>query len=460
MGLRGHARLNAMTRRSLLNALALNGLSAETPKPNIVLYIADDLGYDFTGCNGNRAIQTPHIDAFAQQGLRFTQAYAASPTCSPSRAILYTGLHSARNGLMGNHTGAKPGVQSIAHYLKPLGYRVMLVHKTHVKPPEVFDFEYVSAALPPRPDRDRRYRMEGLDLEQVDTLLAKHPKQQPLCMIVADSSPHVVWEKNQRYDPAKLPVPPNMVDTPLTRRALANYYEDTTTADRNFGAVLASLDEHGFGDNTLVVFTADQGPEWPKAKWTVYDAGLRVPFVVRWPGKVAAGAVTSAMISHVDMTPTLVDLAGGTAPTGLDGRSYRSVLLGRAKEFRTEIYASHSGDGAMNMSPQRGLRDRRYKYVLNLHPERQWTTHFTKVGGVPESHKSVYDTWLEKARMEPATAKLIDIIERHPREELYDTQTDPYELNNLAGRPGQRGRLERMRARVSELRKQLNDPEE
>lgn len=102
----------------------------------------------------------------------------------------------------------------------------------------------------------------------------------------------------------------------------------------------------------------------------------------------------------------------------------------------------------------------RYKYVLNLHPERQWTTHFTKVGGVPESHKDVYDTWLEKAKTDAATAKLIDVIERHPREEFYDTQTDPYELNNLAGRPGQRGRLEKMRARMSERRKQLSDPDE
>jgi arylsulfatase A-like enzyme len=144
----------------------------------------------------------------------------------------------------------------------------------------------------------------------------------------------------------------------------------------------------------------------------------------------------------------------------LDGKSYVKVLTGQAREFRDEIYASHSGDGTMNVFPQRGLRDRRYKYVLNLHPERKWTTHFTKTAGIAESHKDVYDTWLEKAKTDNAAAKLIRVTEDHPREELYDTRTDPYELNNLAGRPEQRARLEKMRARMNAIRRELNDPEE
>lgn len=450
-----------MTRRGFLGAAA--AFAQKPRRPNIVLFVSDDHGVNFTGCYGNPVIRTPNIDALAKQGMRFTRAFAGSPTCSPSRAILYTGLHSARNGLMGNHTGTREDIQSITHYLKPLGYRVVLANKTHVKPEKVFDFEYLKATLPRRPDRDRKYRLEGLDTSVIDGFLKDHAasrKDDPLCLVIADSSPHVVWEKNRDYDPAKLPIPPVMVDTPLTRSALGNYYQDITTMDANVGAVSASLKRHGFEDNTLFVYTSDQGPEWPKSKWTVYDTGLHVPFVARWPGRVRAGAVSDAMISLVDVTPTMVDVAGGAAPQGLDGSSFQDVLTGKKKTFRSEIYASHSGDGTMNMFPQRGLRDLRYKYVLNLHPERRWTTHFTLVDGIPESHKAVYDTWTERAKSDATAAKLVETIERHPREELYDTEADPYELKNLAGDPAMGKTLERMRVRMAAVRRQLGDPDD
>jgi uncharacterized sulfatase len=152
------------------------------------------------------------------------------------------------------------------------------------------------------------------------------------------------------------------------------------------------------------------------------------------------------MISFVDVTPTLVDVVGGGPPEGLDGRSFRDVLLGKAVALRDRIYATHTGDGTMNMFPQRCVRDARYKYVLNLHPDRTWTTHFTRVPGIPDSHKDVWDSWVEKARTDPQAAKVVDLIEHHPAEELYDTQADPYEFNNLAGEPDLKPVLEKLRA--------------
>lgn len=453
-----------ITRRHFAASLGAAAWAQPKPeRPNIVLFLSDDHGWNLAGCYGHSAIQTPSLDALAGQGMRFTRAFAASPTCSPSRAILYTGLHSARNGLMGNHTGCRPGVKSITHYLKDLGYRVVLANKTHVQPKEVFDFEYVQAALPPVPGRLRRYRQEGLDTRVVDQLLAGHAKEraaQPLCLICADNGPHVVWEKNRIYDPARLPLPPITVDTPLTRAAMANYYQDITTTDQRLGEVMASVKRHGFEDNTLFIYTSDQGPEWPHSKWTVYDSGLQVPFVARWPGKVKPGSVTDAMISFTDITPTFVDVAGGKPVDGLDGSSMKGVLLGRKKEFRQELYASHTGDGEMNKFPQRCVRDLRYKYVLNLHPDRKWTTHYTLVGGIPESHKDVYDTWLEKARSDAAAARLIETLERHPAEELYDTRKDPWELTNLAGKPEMATVLARMRDRMKAMREQLQDSDE
>lgn len=444
----------------VLLVLALAVAAPAADRPHIVLYLADDLGYDFLGCTGNAAIRTPNVDALARQGVTFTRAFAGSPTCTPSRAILYTGLHSPRNGAMGNHTVCKPGTRSLPGYLKALGYRVVLANKVHVQPREVFDFEMLRATLPADPARPRRYRTEGLDTKAVDAFLEAHARDragEPLCLVLADSAPHVIWEKNSTYEPARLPLAPIMVDTPVTRAALANYYQDITTMDARVGDVLASLKKHGFEEKTLFLFTSDQGPEWPRCKWTLYDTGLRAPFIARWPGKIAPGSSCDAMISFVDVTPTFIELAGGKPPEEIDGRSFKDVLLGKARAFRDRIFAAHTGDGEMNTFPQRCVRDGRYKYILNLHPERVWTTHFTKVPGIPESHKEVWDSWVEKARTDASAARLLELIERHPAEELYDTRSDPNELENLAGREALKPVLERLRAELKEWRTAQGD---
>ncbi len=460
--LRGLAR--SMAFLLALPAIAPVAVSAATApamaRPHVVVYLSDDHGVDFVGCYGNQAIRTPSIDALAKQGVRMARMLAASPTCAPSRSVLYTGLYPARNGAMGNHTATRPDITALPTYLKGLGYRVVLANKVHVKPRKVFDFEYLKATLPRRPDRPRRYRAEGLDVDAVERLLASHAQQRPrrpLCLILADNSPHVIWEKNRTYDPAALPIPPFMVDTPTTRRALANYYQDITTMDQRIGRVLESLDRHGYRADTLFVYTTDQGPEWPHCKWTVYDTGIRVPFVARWPGKIAPKSVCDAMISFVDFTPTLIDVAGGTVPGGLDGRSFRDVLLGRRHDFRDYIFASHTGDGQMNVFPQRAARDGRYKYVLNLKPQNTWTTHFTLVPGILDSHKAVWDTWIDRARGDRAAARLLEVIQHHPAQELYDTQSDPYELDNLAEKPEMKPQLEKLRRRLKQWRARTGD---
>jgi N-sulfoglucosamine sulfohydrolase len=424
-------------------------------RPHIVLFVSDDHGAECVGCSGTTVIRTPHLDALAQQSMRFTKAFAASPTCSPSRAAMYTGLFPAHNGTMGNHTDCKPTIHALPGYLKAFGYRVVLGNKGDVRPPKVFNFENLNATLPKNPNQLRIYRAEGLDTAAVDKFLASHAKEhpdQPLCLIVGDSCPHVVWEQNKIYDPSQLPIPPNMVDTPTTRAGLANYYQDITTMDRHVGDVLASLKKYGYEQNTLFVYTTDQGPEWPHCKWTLYDTGLRVPLIARWPGKIAAGSVCDALLSLIDMTPTFVDVGGGQPPADIDGRSFLPVLLGKAKTFRETVYATHTGDKDMNMFPQRCVRDERYKYILNLNPERTWTTHFTKVPGIPNSHKGIWDTWVEKAATDPNAAKLMNILEHHPAEELYDTQSDPYELSNLAGKPELKPVLEKLRHDLQQWR--------
>jgi N-sulfoglucosamine sulfohydrolase len=407
-------------------------------------------------------VRTPNIDALAREGMKFNLMFAPSPTCSPSRASMFTGLWPQRNGTMGNHTDCRPGIRSLPAYLQALGYRVVAANKTDVRPRSVFGWELLPATLPTN-QKFRRYRDEGLDTAKVNAFLGKYVHEgstQPLCLILGDNGPHVVWETNKIYDPATLPMNPLLVDTPKTRLALANYYQDITTMDKRLGEVMASLKRYGLDTNTVFIYTTDQGPEWPRCKWTVYDSGLRVPFIVRWPGVVPAGSECEALISLTDLTPTFVAIAGGSAPEGLDGVSFLDVMLGKAASCREDIFATHSGDGVMNMFPQRAVRDLRYKYILNLHPEREWTTHFTKVEDIPNSHAQVWHTWTDKAKSDAATAHFVDSIVHHPSEELYDTRTDPYELTNLAARAEFKPVLERLRRRLAELREKMGDQNE
>ena len=420
-------------------------------KPNIVVYLSDDHGWEYLGCYGNAQIQTPHLDSLAEEGLRFTNAFTPTPTCAPSRSTLYTGLYPARHGAMGNHTECHAHLAALPQTLRGLGYRVAIAGKTHVKPDTLFDFEYIGGFLPKRPEYNRKYRAEGLDTAPVERFLSSHQQEnpdQPLCLILGDSNPHVTWEPNKIYDPNTLSLPPYIADTPIARNALANYYQDITTMDTRIGKVNKILETHGYADNTLFIYTTDHGAEWPHCKWTLYDTGIRLPFLAKWRGEIPANTVSDAMISHVDFFPTLIDLAGGEPLDGLDGRSFKNVLLGRQATFRDKIYGTHTRDGNMNVFPQRCVRNNRYKYILNLMPENRWTTHFTEVEGIPESHAEVWNSWVEKAETDPQTAQLVYLTQHHPVEELYDVTTDPSEFNNLAFRADMRPILEEMRADV------------
>ena len=429
-------------------------------KPNIVVYLSDDHGWEYLGCSGNEHIQTPHLDTLAEKGIRLTHAFTPTPTCAPSRSTLYTGLYPARHGAMGNHTECHAHLKTLPNMLRELGYRVAIAGKTHVKPETLFDFEYIGGFLPKRAEHNRKYRAEGLDTEPIERFLLSHQREnpnQPICLILGDSNPHVTWEPNKIYDPDTLPLPPYIADTPIARKALANYYQDITTMDTRIGEIDKMLETHGYADNTLFIYTTDHGSEWPHCKWTLYDTGTRLPFLAKWHGKIPAATVSDAMISHVDFLPTLIDIAGGEPPDSLDGRSFKETLLGQKGIFRDKIYGTHTRDGNMNVFPQRCVRDSQYKYILNLMPENRWTTHFTEVEGIPESHAEVWKSWVEKAETDPKTAQLIYLTQHHPVEELYDVTADPYEFNNLAFNTDTRPVLEKMRADVSDWMRLQND---
>jgi uncharacterized sulfatase len=379
----------------------------------------------------------------------------------PSRAALYTGLMPFRNGAHANNLAGqsqcREDVRSLPYYLKELGYRVAQAGKTHFGPKSVFPFERVPNSEVPEPGFEKNSALHmDLNTEAVEEWLGKLATNEPFCLVVCDHSPHVVWTAKATYDPAAITVPANHIDTPELRASRARYYTDITKMDTNVGRVLASLDRHGFAANTAFVYTSDQGAQWPFAKWSLYDQGIRVPFIVRWPGKIPRGVVTDAMISLVDVVPTFIEIAGGSPPSSLDGKSFLPVLEGKTNKHRDAIFATHSQDTGMNMSPMRCIRTSQYKYIYNLSPKIEYTTHMDKAKD-HDGGREYWDSWVRKAENDPHAAAILKRYHWHPGEELYDVKTDPYEVTNLADDSALAGIKRDLNERLVAWRKQQND---
>jgi len=430
--------------------VTFQGIRAADPpdqRPNIVLFMSDDHGADDSGAYGDGYVQTPAIDRLARQGMRFTAAFAASPLCSPSRCVVATGLMPHRNGGHKFGTPIKPGLRTMPMYFKQLGYHTVHAGKFHHAPRKQFPYDAILK-----------------DEHAAPGLLAGYDAAKPLLLVVCEHCPHTPWAKNQVYDPAKIKLPENFVDTPETRRLRADYYTEVTMADRLLGRVLDALERRGWQRNTLVLYTSDQGANWPFAKWCLYDAGIRVPLVVRWPaGKVKPGSVTRAMVSLADLLPTLIEAAGGKPPQGIDGRSFLPVLTGRKDEHRRAIFATHTGNdnggpGIANHCPTRAVRTATHKYILNLRPEQTFTTHITGCRPGSAHYLAFWDSWVEKAKADEHAARLVHDYMHRPAEELYDLVKDPYERNNLAADPAGAELIESLRRELARWRKRQGEP--
>ncbi|MDP3073232.1 MAG: sulfatase [Opitutaceae bacterium] len=441
----------------LLACASLETRAVDERKPNIVLFVADDLSTRDTGVYGASRVRTPQLDALARESLRFERAFAASPTCVPSRAALYTGLMPFRNGAHPNHSQCREGVQSLAHYFAAAGYQVVQAGKRHFAPQSVFPWDRIADSEVPEPGFEAQPGLRtDLDVAAVDRWLARRTDSRPLFLIVADHSPHVVWPERATFDPAEADVPPNHIDTPDTRRARARYYTDIEKMDRNLAALVASLRARGLWDNTAFLFTSDQGAQWAFAKWTLYDPGISVPLLVRWPGKTRPGTHTDALVSLVDIVPTLLEGVGAPVPADLDGKSFLGVVLGRTARHRDAVFTTHTGDRQWNRSPARSIRTERYKLIVNLAPQEVYTTHMD-LAKDHDGGREYWPSWEEAAKTDPLAARILDRYRHHPPEELYDVQLDPFEQLNLASDSRYTGILADLRARLAAWREEQGD---
>ena len=432
---------------------AAAGQSAPTPaaqpeRPNIVVFLADDLGYGDTTATGDPNARSPNLARLRTQSLAFDQAFVASPACAPSRAALLTGLMPARNRAEANHERADAAIRKLPSYLQAQGYQVVSFGKVaHYEQTGTYGFDYAA---------NYTYHDDTAVFNAVKWLKTRTDKR-PLALFVGSNWPHVPWPvSTDGIDPKGLSLPAKTVDTPATRLARARYYSAIARMDTELGDVIAAVDSR-LGADTFLLFSSDHGAQWPFGKWNLYDTGTRTPLMVRWRGHVAPDTHTNAMVSWVDILPTLVEVAGGAAPTGIDGQSFAAALGSGRTAFagRPEIFTTHNNDGSFNVFPSRAVRTGRWKYIRNLHPEWLHTTHIDQSRETGEG--AYFRTWQQQAASDPAAKRIVDAYYRRPAEELYDVVADPDETRNLAGDPRHASVLADLRARLDRWRSAQGD---
>ena len=427
-------------------------------KPNVLIIMADDCTYNDLPVYGGKNAKTPNIDALAADGLTFNRAYLASAMCQPCRSELFTGQYPMRNGCAWNHSASRPKMTSMPQHLGEVGYRVGIAGKVHVRPQTVYPFENVSG-FDPNCVRDPT---RPHDLAGVKQFMSQD--DDPFCLVVALVEPHVPWVMGDasKYPPKDIKLPPNLADTPRTRQDFGRYLAEITYMDQQVGELLRMLDESGKSNDTLVLFTSEQGSQFPGCKWTNWDTGLHTALIARWPGRVHAGARTDELVQYCDVLPTLLEFAGAPAKNGqFDGKSFAATLVDRQTKTdkRSFAYGMHNNLPEGPPYPIRTVTDGSYRYIRNLRPDEIYIEkHLMGMKGNGKLNNPYWSTWVFEAQQNPETYRLTKRYMSRPAEELYHTATDPYEMKNLVEDPSQRARLERMRQALDDWMKAQEDP--
>lgn len=399
--------------------------TASEEPPNILLFMADDMTYHDLN---NDQINTPNLDQLKSQGMQFNKTFNSSPMCAPTRMSLYTGIHPVRNGAYPNHSKVYPEIRSWPHYLKEFGYQTALIGKQHEAPKENFPFKILGG----------RHHDGGqgvdLDLDKVRSFMEDN-KSEPWSLIVSSNQPHGPWNRGNTYpyDPEDIDLPPYLVDTPETRKAMTKYYAEITYMDDQVGTVLQHLKETGQEENTIVIYLTEQGSHLPHSKWTVYDTGVRSGAIIRWPEVASPGKSSEAIIEYVDILPTLLEALGGSPEKhDFDGSSFLSVLKGEKDKHNEYAFSIQTSRGIYNGPEAYGIRTVRsenYRLIWNLNHENEFSNLVT--GGY-----GPFDSWERKAEEgDPFAKKRVQMYKKRPEFELYDLRKDPYELNNVADDP-------------------------
>jgi len=447
--------------KSLFLALSLfiAGLfiaKAQSKQPNILFLIADDWSFPHAGVYGDKVVRTPTFDRLAAEGALFTNAYTASPSCSPSRASVLLGRYPHENGAGGNLWSEFPNAHpTYVQILAKDGYFTGSTRKgwgpgDH----QVTGFENNPA---------------GKSFEDFETFLAEKQEGEPFTFWFGSSDPHREYEVNTGIQSGMklqdVVVPGFFPDNDCVRNDILDYYFEIERFDREAGQLIAKLKEMGELDNTIIVMTSDNGMPFPRAKANLYDYGTRMPLAIRWPEKVKAGTVVNDFVNFVDFAPSFVE-AAGLAQTSMSGQSLWG-LLAEEKQDRTQVYLErerHANVRKSNLSyPMRAVRNHDYLYIWNPMPERN-------PAGNPSVHQSVgqfgdVDHSITKFLIMALEGKTQsgkpDYFQlsfgQRAEEELYDVKKDPYQLNNLAADPALSSLKSKMKAELLEWMRNTGD---
>jgi arylsulfatase A-like enzyme len=431
--------------------------SAAARRPNIVLAIADDWSFPHASIYGDTTVSTPSFDRIAREGARFTRAFVAAPSCTPSRAALLTGqaIHRLEEG--GNLHGFLPKSHAVyPELLETAGYVVGFSGKGWGPG----QFEPGGRARNPA----------GPVFKNFEEFMKQRQAGAPFCFWFGSTDPHRPYEPGSGgrsgLQIGRVRVPKFLPDSAAVRNDLLDYYFEVQRFDADVGRILEILERAGELDNTIVVVTSDNGMPFPRAKANVYDAGARVPLAIRWPGVAKPGTTIDSFVSLVDIAPTLLEGAGLTPPAAMTGRTLLSALKGEPHPQRDRVFIErerHANVRRGDLSyPVRAIRTNDYLYIRNFRPDR-WPAGdpdlYFAVGPFGDIDGGPSKSALLDGRGDSTLARYFQLATaKRPSEELYDLRRDPEQLENVSARPEYRAAQARLRADLERWLRETGDP--
>jgi len=448
-------KIRNFNRRDFLKAMGIGTVVMSMPrivfssekiqKPNILWIVAEDLSPDL-GCYGNKLVKTPNIDKLASEGVRFTNAFVSAPVCSTARSAIWTGMYQTSVGIH-HHTTNPPielpnPVKVLTEYFRAAGYFTTNCGKGRK---EIWDMdEYFSTPGKTHWNFKANEAYDGTDWRQ------RKPGQPFFAQVnIHETHRWFNMDPENPIDPDNVKLPPYYPDHPISRRDWASYLECAQVLDWKVGKILKRLDDDGLANNTIVVFFGDHGRDYPRGKWTLYEGGIRIPLIIRWPWHLKLGTVADDLVSAIDLGPTCMNLVDIEVPDHMNGQPF----LGPNAEKREYIVAARDRCDD-TYDHVRCIRTKRFKYIRNFLPELpllQPGDQNTFAGPMATLMKVLH----AQGKLTPQQKRLL--ARSRPEEELYDLQNDPHELVNLAGNPRYQTTLNELRSTLDRWIKETGD---
>ena len=427
-------------------------------RPNIVFIIADDMAWDDSGAYGHPNIRTPNIDKLASDGMRFDNAFLTASSCSPSRTSIITGLYPHNTDAEQLHWPLPADKVTFVEHLKDSGYWTAQAGKWHLGDAveDRFDTIYKvgTSGFQLAPDGKKAVQKgDGSGCENWVRALEERQKDKPFFLWLAAVDPHRPYLDSIVEHPHRLQdvvLPPYFPDTEEVREDFAHYYDEITRLDNYVGSVVAELDSQGVSENTLILFISDNGRPFPRDKTTLYDGGIKTPWIVKWPKKIKSNSTSNSLVSAVDIAPTFLKLAGLAPLASFEGLDFSDLLTDPKKQLRDWVYAEDHWHDYEDYT--RAVRTKKFKYIKNFYPD---------LPNTPSADAFLSGTFTSMLKLKEegllTEAQLTCFELPRPEEELYDIANDMFELNNLSENPDYAEDLAMMRDTLKKIRVQTKD---